>query len=151
MTGTDNQRLQGTPLFERPAMTAQAPAKSDIVYRDGFPEGWYVVHRPDTTLLVDGSGIFPLGFGNTICAAPRLCQGEAFLDTARAIAWALSGVRAATHAHGMAAFCDRCGIGPNCDEHGTALPNTRAERNWTCSHCDHANIRESAEGRGCAG
>lgn len=126
-------------------MTAQAPVQSDVVYREGFPEGWYMVHRPDTTLLMDGSGVTLLGLGNTICAAPRLRQGEAFLDTARAIAWALSGVRKAALERKMAEFCDHCGIGPSCDEAGAPLPNARADRNWTCYHCDHRNIRDSSE------
>lgn len=102
-----------------------------------------MVHRTDTTLFIDGSGTPLFDGGDTICAAPRLRQGEAFLERARAIAWALSGARRKERV--FSGFCDHCGVGLNCDNDGMPLPTVRNVRNWTCPHCDHRNIRDSEE------
>lgn len=122
-------------------------AIEDVIYTEGFPKGWSMVHRPDITLLIDGSGIGFFGGGSAICAAPKLYQGEKFLETAKSIAWALSGAREASIDRRMAEFCGHCGIGPGCDDNGMHLPNTRAERSWTCTHCEKNNERVSPENK----
>jgi hypothetical protein len=114
----------------------------DVVTTEGFPKGWYMVHRTDTTLLVRQAELGML-FPTTLCAAPKLLQGNAWLDTARMIAWAVSQEIQRDRDAIFAAFCDRCGMGPTCDEHGDTNPNVRALRTWTCQDCDHVNVRQS--------
>lgn len=113
----------------------------DVLYKDGFPPKWAMVHRSDTTLLLRYSDFAIFGGGTVICAAPKLMQGEAWLSTAQEIAHALAGTERVRHEETFAAFCDHCGMGPSCDEEGDTLPSTRATRSWTCYHCDHKNER----------
>lgn len=112
----------------------------DVIYTEGFPDGWKMVHREDCTLLMRTSFMAIAG-SECVAAAPRLMQGEAWLSLAREIANAVEGKWGAERDHSFATFCDKCGIGPNCGEDGMPLPNVRAERTWTCDYCDHENIR----------
>jgi hypothetical protein len=122
---------------------AHRPPPPDVVTTEGFPKGWSMVHRSDTTLLVRQAEPGML-FATTLCAAPKLLQGNAWLETARLIAWAVSAeVRRDTDTI-FAAFCDRCGMGPSCDAHGDTNPNVRALRTWTCHDCDHVNVRPTS-------
>lgn len=119
---------------------AHRPPPPDVITTEGFPKGWSMVHRSDTTLLVC-NGEPGMSLPSTLCAAPRLMQGDAWLHIARAIAWGLSKQQKDRTDAIFAAFCDRCGMGPSCDEHGETLPHARVERTWTCYHCDHVNVR----------
>lgn len=116
-------------------------ASRDVIYRDGFPDGWFMCHRTDTTLLHRRGDLSPLGLADTIAAAPKLRQGKAWLETAQLIARAIHAVEQAEMTHLWAKFCDHCGIGPPVDEHGDEEPNTRAEESWICSGCGHSNAR----------
>jgi hypothetical protein len=120
---------------------------TDVIYRDGFPSGWFMTHRPDATLLVrQGDG--GLTFDTVICAAPRLQQGEAWLQTAIHIAVGYDGLSKEWLARRHAAFCDRCGYGPSTDEDGNDREHTRAEKPWFCLDCGHHNQRPApANGR----
>jgi len=113
---------------------------SDTIYREGFPKGWHMVHRSDCTLLVrEGDG--GLFFSTAICAAPKLQQGEKWLDTARALADGYVGIVRQFLDHREACFCDRCGYGPRTDLEGDELPTSHAEKTWECLDCGHINPR----------
>lgn len=119
---------------------------TDTIYTEGFPDGWAMIHRPDTTLLVHKGGPFSL-FGSTICAAPKLRQGQEWLKTAQAIAWAVSGATKAEIVRSEAQYCDHCGVGPPCDDEGRPKSTNRAEKSWTCYYCDAENIRATVGDR----
>jgi hypothetical protein len=113
----------------------------DVVYSDGFPKGWDMVHRSDTTLLCfKDRASFGSG-SQAVCAAPRLVQGKEWLATAQQIAWAMSDdikeewkLRAAT-------CCDHCGLGVRTDLHGDDIDNSRSRKTWDCDDCGQRNFR----------
>ncbi|RFB95186.1 hypothetical protein B5K11_09520 [Rhizobium leguminosarum bv. trifolii] len=115
---------------------------ADRVYTAGFPDLWSMVHRDDCTLLVRrGDMGFLVVPSTAVCMAPKLMQGEAWLETAKEIAHALAGSHERELSRIFAEFCDSCGIGPPHDENDQPRPNIRSVRTWTCDRCDHVNIR----------
>lgn len=114
---------------------------ADKVYTDGFPDGWAMVHRDDCTLLGYRGDLNPFGSLTVVCAAPKLRQGEEWLDTAKAIAVAMSGAKKQETDRILDEFCDSCGIGPPYDENDQAMINVRATVTWKCDRCDHTNER----------
>lgn len=114
---------------------------ADKVYTDGFPDGWAMVHRDDCTLLGYRGGLTPFGALKAICAAPKLQQGEAWLETAKAIAIAMDGTKQQETDRIMDEFCDSCGIGPPYDDNDKPMINVRATVTWKCDRCDHTNER----------
>ncbi len=117
----------------------------DRVYTEGFPERWSMVHRDDCTLLVrrGDMGMFVLP-SQAICMAPKLMQGEAWLETAQEIAHAMAGSREQELNRMFDEFCDGCGIGPPHDEQDRPAENIRSLRTWKCDRCDHINERPKA-------
>ena len=112
---------------------------TDTIYTEGFPDGWHMTHRPDTTLLCR-KGDFVVGGSRAICAAPRLQQGKEWLETAKALAEGYEGIIKQNLDDKMASFCDRCGYGASCDR-GEERDNTRHLKTWQCLDCDHINPR----------
>jgi hypothetical protein len=113
----------------------------DKTYTEGFPEKWAMVHRDDCTLLGYRGDLNLFGSLTIVCAAPKLKQGEAWLDTAKAIAHAMDGERLHARNLIMEAFCDKCGIGPPYGANDQPMPNVRASVTWQCDQCDHMNDR----------
>lgn len=115
---------------------------ADRVYTDGFPDLWSMVHRDDCTLLVKrGDMGFLVVPSQAVCMAPKLMQGEAWLETAKEIAHALAGSRESELNRIFDEFCDDCGIGPPYEDNEQPRPNVRALRSWKCDRCDHTNTR----------
>jgi hypothetical protein len=110
----------------------------DRVFEEGFPDRWFMVHRDDCTLLARRGDMGP---PITICASPKLLQGEAWLATAMQIAHAMAGSHKRELDQIFDEFCDKCGIGPPHDENDQPMPNIRAVRTWQCDQCDHQNDR----------
>ena len=113
----------------------------DKIYTEGFPDRWMMVHRADCTLLGFKGDLNPFGAMTVICAAPKLRQGEEWMDTAKAIAAAMDGERLQEKDRILAEFCDKCGIGPPYDENDKPMVNVRATVTWQCDRCDHVNER----------
>jgi hypothetical protein len=113
---------------------------ADKVYTEGFPEGWAMVHREDCTLLGYRNGLNPFGAFTAICLAPKLKQGEAWLETAKTIAVAMAGTKKQEADRIIDEFCDSCGIGPPYDDDKPMI-NVRATATWKCDRCDHTNER----------
>ena len=57
---------------------------SDVVHREGFPDGWFVQERSAEEALLCASHW--QGFSTCICLKPRLMDIEAWLVHARVIA-----------------------------------------------------------------
>jgi len=119
---------------------------ADRVYTEGFPERWSMVHRDDCTLLVRrGDMGFLVVPSQAVCMAPKLAQGEAWLETAKEIAHALDGSHRRELDRVFAEFCDSCGIGPPHDEDDQPRENVRSLVTWTCDRCNHVNARPKVE------
>jgi hypothetical protein len=119
---------------------------ADRVYTEGFPERWSMVHRDDCTLLVRRADMgFYIVPSQAVCMAPKLMQGEAWLETAKEIAHALAGSHKRELSRMFAEFCDSCGIGPPHDDKDRAMTNVRAVATWTCDRCGHVNVRPKSE------
>ena len=116
-----------------------AVAGRDVVYTEGFPDGWSMVHRADCTLLCPPPD--HLGLKTAVAAAPKLLQGKRWMGQAQMIAGALSGAAKEDRARREAEFCDKCGYGPRTDDDGETLPNTHATKTWVCDNCEHRNDR----------
>jgi hypothetical protein len=113
----------------------------DIIYEDGFPDGWFMIHRSDTTLLcMKGDELFGSGI-TAIAAAPAARQGIAWLDTAKFISECMFNYINKNIAMIESEFCDNCGYGVSRDEHDKKLPNSRSVKTWVCLDCDHINRR----------
>jgi hypothetical protein len=118
----------------------------DRVYTEGFPERWSMVHRDDCTLLVRrGDMGFLVVPSQAVCMAPKLAQGEVWLETAKEIAHALAGSHKRELDRIFAEFCDDCGIGPPHEENDQPTSNIRAVRTWRCDRCDHLNQRPKVD------
>ena len=132
------ERLKGDLARAMQVPEKEGPLYDDI-YRDGFPEGYYMVHRPDlTTLEFSGVGGVSVMSGmpasTAICNAPRLMQGKKWLAQAQEIAVALAEKRKRDHDHQMSFYCDKCGYGPSELED---RPNIRP---FICGYCEAENL-----------
>jgi hypothetical protein len=100
-----------------------------------------MIHRHDCTLLGYKGDMNPFGSLTVVCAAPKLRQGEEWLDTAKAIAVAMNGAKKQETDRILAEFCDSCGIGPPYGDNDKPIVNVRATVTWKCEQCDHINER----------
>ncbi len=89
-----------------------------------------------------------MGSWTCVCLAPKLKQGEDWLNMAQTIAHSLAGTYKAELDRIFAAFCDHCGIGPPTEDDGMDRQHVRALRTWTCDRCDHVNIRPQFQTEG---
>lgn len=111
------------------------------IYTEGFPERWAMVHTDDCTWLSHKPEVSILGSWVCICLAPKLLQGEAWLEQAKLIAHALAGTFKLKLEQTFAEFCDECGIGPPYDSEDRPIKTSRVERSWRCDRCNHINKR----------
>lgn len=113
----------------------------DRVFTEGFPDNWAMVEREDCTILSYRGQLTPFGAWTAFCLAPKMRQGEAWLETARQIAWSVAADRKADLDKRFDEFCDECGIGPPHDEASEAVVNSRSMKSWRCDHCNCVNSR----------